>query len=106
MSSLTPYSVLSKAVMSQIFSMLDSSYNNVVYSNNVISAKLPGIGTYIINRQPPKEEVWLSSPVSGPSHYKWQNSQWLNRNGNNLLDVISNELQIKKPSATEKNRNK
>lgn len=27
------------------------------------------IGTYVINKQPPNREIWLSSPISGPKRY-------------------------------------
>ena len=28
-------------------------------------------GTYILNKQPPNKQIWLSSPVSGPKRYDW-----------------------------------
>jgi frataxin len=31
----------------------------------------PPIGTYVINKQPPNKQIWLSSPVSGPKRYDW-----------------------------------
>lgn len=27
------------------------------------------LGTFILNKQAPKRQLWLSSPISGPSHY-------------------------------------
>lgn len=30
-----------------------------------------GVGTYVLNKQPPNKQVWLSSPVSGPKRYDW-----------------------------------
>ncbi len=29
------------------------------------------IGTYVINKQPPNRQIWLSSPSSGPKRYDW-----------------------------------
>lgn len=29
----------------------------------------PKYGTYVINRQTPNKQIWLSSPVSGPKRY-------------------------------------
>lgn len=26
-------------------------------------------GTYVINKQPPNKQIWLSSPLSGPKRY-------------------------------------
>lgn len=28
-------------------------------------------GTYVINKQPPNKQIWLSSPISGPKRYDW-----------------------------------
>lgn len=31
----------------------------------------PTQGSYVINKQPPNKQIWLSSPVSGPKRYDW-----------------------------------
>ena len=31
----------------------------------------PPHGTYVLNKQPPNKQIWLSSPVSGPKRYDW-----------------------------------
>lgn len=28
-------------------------------------------GTYVLNKQPPNKQIWLSSPFSGPKRYDW-----------------------------------
>lgn len=28
-------------------------------------------GTYILNKQPPNKQIWLSSPLSGPKRFDW-----------------------------------
>lgn len=35
----------------------------------MLSLVLPPNGTYVINKQPPNKQIWLSSPVSGPDRY-------------------------------------
>lgn len=35
----------------------------------VITITIAPIGTYVINKQPPNKEIWLSSPISGPKRY-------------------------------------
>ncbi len=27
--------------------------------------------TYVLNKQPPNRQIWLSSPISGPKRYDW-----------------------------------
>lgn len=31
----------------------------------------PSKGDYVLNKQPPNKQIWLSSPVSGPKRYDW-----------------------------------
>ena len=31
----------------------------------------PDKGTYVLNKQPPNRQIWLSSPVSGPKRFDW-----------------------------------
>jgi len=31
----------------------------------------PSKGTYVLNKQPPNKQIWLSSPVSGPKRFDW-----------------------------------
>jgi frataxin len=31
----------------------------------------PDVGTYVINKQPPNKQIWLSSPKSGPKRFDW-----------------------------------
>ncbi|KAI0136906.1 hypothetical protein BJ170DRAFT_662798 [Xylariales sp. AK1849] len=43
---------------------------DVEYSAGVMTVKLPH-GDYVINKQPPNKQIWLSSPLSGPKRYDW-----------------------------------
>ncbi|KAL7422820.1 Mitochondrial matrix iron chaperone [Cryptotrichosporon argae] len=40
----------------------------VEYSSGVMTLSLPH-GTYVINKQPPNQQIWVSSPVSGPARF-------------------------------------
>ncbi|KAG8820413.1 Mitochondrial chaperone Frataxin [Serendipita sp. 399] len=40
----------------------DASYE-VEYSSGVLTLKLGEKGTYVINKQPPNKQIWLSSPT-------------------------------------------
>ncbi|KOB74952.1 putative frataxin, mitochondrial [Operophtera brumata] len=43
---------------------------DVTYSDGVLTVSLgSNYGTYVINRQSPNKQIWLSSPVSGPKRY-------------------------------------
>lgn len=50
-------------------------------------------GTYVINRQPPNKQIWLSSPISGPNRYDLINGKWASlRDNGRLTDLLSHEL--------------
>lgn len=37
----------------------------------VLTVSFAEIGTYVINKQPPNKQIWLSSPISGPKRYDY-----------------------------------
>lgn len=37
----------------------------------VMNINITGIGTYVINKQPPNKQIWLSSPISGPKRFDY-----------------------------------
>lgn len=67
---------------------------------------MPSAGTYIINKQPPNKQIWLSSPQSGPKRYDWVLhgeamdqkegggvGDWIYlRDGTSLTDLLRKEL--------------
>ncbi|GKZ70920.1 mitochondrial chaperone Frataxin [Aspergillus niger] len=84
------------------------------YSAGVMNIIVPGVGTYVLNKQPPNKQIWLSSPISGPKRYDWVvegdqmhekqesrefiNGQWIYlRDGSNLTDLLNHELTLSLP---------
>ncbi|KAF2460256.1 hypothetical protein BDY21DRAFT_280795 [Lineolata rhizophorae] len=65
-------------------------------------------GTYVINKQPPNKQIWLSSPLTGPKRYDWvvQGESmhekegggvggWIYlRDGSSLAQLLKKELNI------------
>ncbi|KAI0479390.1 hypothetical protein GGR56DRAFT_634763 [Xylariaceae sp. FL0804] len=49
----------------------DNPEIDVEYSAGVMNIKFPDLGTYVINKQPPNKQIWLSSPKSGPKRYDY-----------------------------------
>ncbi|KAI5137748.1 frataxin [Nematocida ausubeli] len=86
------YESLSKGIMKKIYETIDQAVDSVSLKDNVIIVEVPKAGIFVINRQPSKEEIWLSSPLSGPYHFARKKNQWLDRNGNSLLKIISKEI--------------
>ncbi|KAL9275055.1 Frataxin, mitochondrial-like protein, partial [Drosera capensis] len=44
---------------------------DIDYGNQVLTIRLGDMGTYVLNKQTPNRQLWLSSPVSGPSRFDW-----------------------------------
>ncbi|VDP40404.1 unnamed protein product [Soboliphyme baturini] len=63
--------------LSDVVSNLPAEYD-VSLSNGVLTVKLgQDIGTYVINKQTPNKQIWLSSPISGPKRYDYVDNQWV-----------------------------
>lgn len=63
-------------------------------------------GSFVINKQPPNRQIWLSSPISGPKRYDYcaiagrdgedVRHDWLySRDGSSLNDLIEVEMGFK-----------
>jgi len=93
---------LSDVAMEHLLERLEGVVDNLArddyevdYSAGVLTLKLGAAGTYVINKQPPNKQIWLSSPFSGPKRYDYNREQkiwYYTRNGERLDDLLSKEL--------------
>ncbi|XP_043102088.1 frataxin, mitochondrial [Puntigrus tetrazona] len=69
---------------------------DVVFSNGVLTMKVGSDhGTYVINKQTPNRQIWLSSPTSGPKRYDWTGERWVYaHDGVALHNLLSKELSV------------
>ncbi|XP_034252005.1 frataxin homolog, mitochondrial [Thrips palmi] len=69
---------------------------DVNYSDGVLTVQFGDPhGTYVINRQSPNEQIWLSSPTSGPKRYDYIEGSWIYRHdGVSLHELLSKEISI------------
>ncbi|KAE8218897.1 hypothetical protein CF319_g7308 [Tilletia indica] len=98
-------------------SLLDSSSSSnnkitspaewdVEYSSGVLNLRLgPQHGTYVVNKQPPNKQIWLSSPSSGPKRFDYEvgreggeGERWVWRKGGgepvSLKGLLEGELAV------------
>ena len=62
-------------------------------SSGVLTLKIAGAGTWVINKQVPNRQLWLSSPVSGPCRYEYVDGTWTHtRDGSSLDELLKREL--------------
>ncbi|KAK7064419.1 mitochondrial iron uptake protein, partial [Favolaschia claudopus] len=81
--------------LESIVESLDNSTYEVEYHSGVLTLQLGDKGTYVVNKQPPNKQIWLSSPFSGPKRYDFHEASdtWVySRDGQSLSDLLNREL--------------
>lgn len=67
----------------------------------VLTFSLPNkAGTYVINKQPPTRQIWLSSPKSGPIQFRYEeDGEWVDirGSGKSLRSLLKEELGVDLP---------
>ncbi|KAI9795856.1 MAG: hypothetical protein M1825_001070 [Sarcosagium campestre] len=113
------YHTRSDALLEDIVSKLEALQEekgdlDVEFSAGVLTATLPA-GAYVLNKQPPNKQIWLSSPVSGPKRYDWVlmgegmhhkegsgTGEWIYlRDGSSLTSLLKQEMGIDVSSIEE-----
>ncbi len=76
------------------YSTLITDEYDVSYNNGVLTVKLDSKkGTYVMNKQTPNLQIWLSSPKSGPKRYDFVNNNWVYKHdGESLHALLSREM--------------
>lgn len=74
---------------------MDVAGGDVEYSSGVLTVKLGRHGTYVINKQTPNRQIWLSSPASGPFRYDYCGSgRWVySRDGREMHEQLQEEME-------------
>ena len=63
------------------------------WQSGVLTLHLGTYGTYVINKQTPNKQIWLSSPTSGPKRFDFQGGVWVYRHsGETLHGLLTAEL--------------
>lgn len=87
--------------LSEKFDQIAEEHSNILpddfdvsFSNGVLTAKLGGsYGTYVLNKQTPNLQIWLSSPISGPKRFDLVGDCWMyKRTGEVLHELLSAEI--------------
>jgi frataxin len=48
----------------------------ISYASGVLTISLPPHGTWVLNKQTPNQQIWWSSPLSGPRRYEYEDGKW------------------------------
>jgi len=63
--------------------------------NGVVTLKVDGVGTWVINKQTPTRQIWWSSPLSGGKKFDWHAStrEWIEGpTREQLFDLLRKEF--------------
>ncbi|PPQ80016.1 hypothetical protein CVT26_011898 [Gymnopilus dilepis] len=83
------------ATLEELIESRGEADQEVDYHSGVLTLNLGRSGTYVINKQPPNKQIWLSSPMSGPKRYDFHpdTKSWVYSRDNKTLDgLLSEEL--------------
>jgi iron donor protein CyaY len=89
-------SIANKFLQDLVLDLEKKDYDNLLeidFQDEVLSIESP-CGVFIINCNTHLRQIWLSSPLSGPSHFNYVNSRWVDRNNIDLLELIHSEITL------------
>ncbi len=67
----------------------------VDFEEGILTIELESGGQYVINRHAPNRQIWMSSPVSGATHFNYdeESSGWTSSRGAGVLsEMLADEL--------------
>ena len=63
--------------------------------SGILTIEQEEVGQYVINKHGPNRQIWMSSPVSGASHFAYDENagEWIStRGGEKLSEKLADEL--------------
>ncbi|OMH85205.1 Frataxin, mitochondrial [Zancudomyces culisetae] len=59
----------------------------------VLNINMGDMGSYVLNQQPPNQQIWFSSPISGPKRFEYNEASknWIGTKDGKVLEEILKE---------------
>lgn len=94
------FATLADEVLEHLADAIDEALGDEIDADlhgGILTLSLSGGGQYIINKHAPNREIWMSSPVSGATHFGHDGSQWVStRDRSQVLEqMLAAELKAK-----------
>lgn len=73
----------------------DAGDFDIDLEGGVLSVDVDDVGTFLVNKHAPLRQLWYSSPVSGASHYDFDEAGggWVStRGGQTLADTLARDF--------------
>lgn len=94
----TEFHTQADATLDALFAALETKdaqgAMEVEYADGVITVELPDGKTYIINKHSAMQQIWMSSPISGGVHFRYEGGDWVLPDGRKLIQMVSQELKV------------
>ena len=89
------FKALATKELNYIFETIDESeLHDIDFIQDIIYIDT-SYGQYVINIHNIMQQIWLSSPKSGPYHFNLQNDNWITSKNINLRNILAEELGVK-----------
>ncbi len=84
--------------LSRFWEILDEAIGDLAdvdLESGILTVKLDAGGHYVINRHGPLKQIWMSSPISGATHFEHDPTTggWTGTRGEgNLAEILADEV--------------
>lgn len=92
------FEIHSEKTLQDLMAQIDDALGDLMdvdLEGGILMIELAGGGQYVINKQAPNREIWMSSPLSGARHFYFdeQKNAWIDtRDGAELYVLLSAEM--------------
>lgn len=92
------FEALAAETLETLFDALEDAIGDAVdvdLEGSILTIELEDGRQYIINKHAPSREIWVSSPVSGAAHYRFEREAgaWVStRDGSVMMETLAGEL--------------
>ena len=89
---------LANATRADMMERLDAAVGDVMdidLQDGVLTIEIDDGCQYVVNKQAPMQQIWVSSPVSGAGHFDYDRDReaWINsRSGAELINLLAEEI--------------
>ncbi len=82
-----------QSIHDRIGALEDEYEIEVSMSQGVLKIETPNSGTWVLNKQAPNQQIWWSSPKSGPLRFEYKEGAWVtSRTGRQLEELLKSEI--------------
>lgn len=89
------FDALADAFLSDLAERIEDAVDSVEVDliSGVLTIETADRRSFVINKHGPNQQIWLSSPISGASHFDHADGRWIGaRGGADLIALLSADL--------------